>query len=44
MPYRGGIRAAISIGLLEPSIQAAVFLLHERIWEGPASALALSAA
>jgi uncharacterized membrane protein len=31
----GNLHAAIGIGLLEPSIQAVVFLFHERVWEGP---------
>lgn len=30
----GQLRAALAIGLLEPSVQAVVFLLHERIWGG----------
>lgn len=30
----GQWRAALAIGLLEPSVQAVVFLLHERAWEG----------
>jgi uncharacterized membrane protein len=27
------LAAALSIGLLEPSVQAVVFLLHEHAWE-----------
>lgn len=34
----GDWHAALAIGLLEPSIQAVVFLVHERIWEGAAAA------
>lgn len=30
----GQLHAALAIGLLEPSVQAVVFLLHERFWEG----------
>jgi uncharacterized membrane protein len=29
----GQWKAALAIGLLEPSVQAIVFLLHERAWE-----------
>lgn len=29
----GQWHAALAIGLLEPSIQAVVYLLHERLWE-----------
>jgi uncharacterized membrane protein len=32
----GQLSAALGIGLLEPSVQAVVFLLHERLWEGAA--------
>ena len=27
------LNAALALGLLEPSIQALVYLLHERLWE-----------
>jgi uncharacterized membrane protein len=29
----GDLNAALAIGLLEPSVQAVVFFLHERAWE-----------
>lgn len=29
----GQWKAALAIGLLEPSVQAVVFFLHERAWE-----------
>ncbi len=32
----GKVDAALAIGFLEPTVQALVFLLHERLWEGPA--------
>jgi uncharacterized membrane protein len=31
----GNLHAALGIGLLEPSVQAGVFLIHEQIWEKP---------
>jgi uncharacterized membrane protein len=30
----GNLHAALGIGILEPSVQAIVFLFHERAWEG----------
>jgi uncharacterized membrane protein len=30
----GQWHAALAIGLLEPSVQAVVFLVHEHAWEG----------
>jgi uncharacterized membrane protein len=30
----GNLHAALGIGILEPSVQAVVFLVHERLWEG----------
>lgn len=33
----GDLKAALAIGLLEPTVQAGVFLIHERLWEGPAT-------
>ena len=29
----GQFEAALAIGLLEPTVQAGVFILHERAWE-----------
>ena len=29
----GNLAAAMAIGLLEPTVQAVVFYLHERLWE-----------
>ncbi len=31
----GDLVAAITLSLLEPTIQAVVFFFHEKVWQGP---------
>lgn len=30
----GSVQAALAVGLLEPTVQAGVYLFHEWLWEG----------